>query len=828
MRRLIALAFVAFTLGASSAQAGWTSLGAMPKPERDGDGLLFRNEQGVVSVRALAPDIVRVRFAPGQAFGRDHSYAVVNRALGAPGATVEVGATESVLRTAALRVTLKHDPFRIAVADAAGNVLDEDDPERGIAFAGKQVKVWKRLRPEEFVYGLGEKNGRLNKRGPHLGGGTYVMWTTDAYDYGDDTDPLYVSIPFYMVLREGRAHGIFLDNTFRSVFDVGHESPDRLAFGAEDGELDYYVIHGPAPKRVIERYTALTGRMSLPPRWSLGYHQCRYSYYPESKVRFIADNFRGRRIPADVIWLDIHYLEGYNPFTWDKERFPNPKRMIADLRQQGFRLVTIVDPHPKKQPGWWVYDSGLAGDHFVKNPDGSVYEAPVWPSNAAKNPGPSVFPDFSKPAARKWWGSLFKFYTDDGVAGIWNDMNEPAVFVDPFHTMALEARHDNEGKPTDTREIHNVYGLLNTQGTYEGLLALRPNERPFVLTRATFAGGQRYAAVWPGDNQADWDHLRATLPMLMGMGLSGLSFVGSDIGGFAKAPTAELLTRWLQAGVFYPFMRMHTEVGSPDQEPWSYGHRLEAVNRRAIELRYELLPHVYNVMREASETGVPAMRPLMLEYPTDPKALAIHDQFLFGSDLLVAPVLREEVAERSVYLPAGDWYDFWTGRRLAGGGDPVRVPVTIESIPLYVRAGAFIFRQPVVQHTGEMPGQPLIVDVYPSATSEARLYEDDGESRQYLKGSFLSRRFTQRRREGATSIEVSAAEGSWRPKGRELRLRILAEAAPRKVLLGGEALPSVTPEELQERPTGWARTPQGFVVVRLEDRFDALRVTLEP
>ncbi len=479
MRRSQAIALAALSLcGAGSAHAGWTSLGAMPQPQRDGDALVFKSAQGVVSVRAVAPDIIRIRFVPAPAFGRDHSYAVSNRELGAPGANIEVGASQSTLKTAALRVTIRHDPFRISVADAAGNVLDEDDPERGIGFVGRQVKVWKRLRPDEFVYGLGEKSGRLNKRGPHLGGGTYVMWTTDAYDYGDDTDPLYVSIPFYMVLREGRAHGVFLDNTFRSVFDVGHESPDRLAFGAEDGELDYYVIDGPEPKRVLERYTALTGRTPLPPRWSLGYHQCRYSYYPESKVRFIADNFRERRIPADVIWLDIHYLDGYNPFTWDKERFPDPKRMIADLRQQGFRLVTIVDPHPKKQPGWSVYDSGLKADAFVKNPDGSVYEAPVWPSNAEKNPGPSVFPDFSKPAGRKWWGSQFKLYTDVGVAGIWNDMNEPAAFVDPFHTMALDARHDNEGQPTDTREIHNVYGLLNTQATYEGLLALRPTSGP--------------------------------------------------------------------------------------------------------------------------------------------------------------------------------------------------------------------------------------------------------------------------------------------------------------------------------------------------------------
>ncbi len=342
-------------------------------------------------------------------------------------------------------------------------------------------------------------------------------------------------------------------------------------------------------------------------------------------MRFIARNFRERRIPADVIWLDIHYLDGYNPFTWDRDRFPDPPRLVHDLRQDGFRMVTIVDAHPKKQVGYAPYDTGLAGDHFVKNPDGTVYEAPVWPSQAPKDPAPSVFPDFSKPAAREWWGGLYKSLTDIGIAGIWNDMNEPAVFSDPTGTMPLDVRHNGDGQPTDHREIHNVYGLLMTQSTHEGLRRLRPDERPFVLTRASYAGAQRWSALWPGDNISTWEHLRATIPMLTGMGLSGVSFVGSDIGGFAGAPSAELYTRWLQTGVFYPFMRTHTAIGTPDQEPWSYGTTHEAFNRAAIELRYRLLPHIYNVMAESTLTGLPAMRPLMLEYPDDPQTWGVDD-----------------------------------------------------------------------------------------------------------------------------------------------------------------------------------------------------------
>ncbi|HEX6316172.1 MAG TPA: TIM-barrel domain-containing protein, partial [Gemmatimonadaceae bacterium] len=559
--------------------AQWASIGDMPAPARQGNTVTFTNRQAVVAISVLSPEIVRVRFSPTAKLGRDHSYAVVSRDFGDPRPAITSTASMTTMTTTALRVSVRHRPFRVAVFSAEGESLDEDDPAMGTAVSGAASRVYKRLRPDEQVYGLGEKSGKLNRRGKMLGGYSFTMWNSDTYGYDASIDPLYASFPFYLVLRNGRAHGIFLDNTHRSNFDIGHQFQHLLSFGADGGELDYYFIDGPDPKQVISRYAQLTGRMPLPPLWALGYHQCRYSYYPESRVRFIAQNFRERRIPADVLWLDIHYLDGYNPFTWDATRFPDPRRLLSDLRSQGFRTVTIIDPHPKKQAGWPVYDSGLAGDHFVKKPDGSVLEAPVWPSQAEKDPAPSVFPDFSRPATRDWWGGLYKGLLDLGVAGIWNDMNEPALFVPPTGTMPLDARHDNEGQPTDHREIHNVYGMLMTRSTFEGLSRLRPDERPFVLTRATFAGGQRYAALWPGDNVSTWTALQGTIPMLASLGLSGFPFVGSDIGGFAESPTAELFTRWLQAGVFYPFMRTHTTFGTDDQEPWSYGVAHEIVNR---------------------------------------------------------------------------------------------------------------------------------------------------------------------------------------------------------------------------------------------------------
>jgi alpha-glucosidase len=807
---------------APPSEAGWASLGAMPAPQRDGQTLLWKGAQGVLSVSVVSPEVVRVRFLPRPEFGRDHSYAVVGPRPGDPRATFDVQPGQSVVKTSALTVTVKHDPLRVSFATAAGESLDEDDPARGVGFVDETVRVWKRLRDDELVYGFGEKVGRLNKRGRNLGGYTYVNWNSDTYAYGDDTDPIYATFPFYMVMRNGRAHGIFFDNTHRSIFEIGRESQRLLSFGAEGGELDYYLIDGPTPREVVARYAQLTGTMPLPPRWALGYNQCRYSYYPESRVRLLANNFREKKIPADVIWLDIHYLDGYNPFTWDKTRFPDPGKLIGDLGRQGFKVVTIVDAHPKKQPGWAVYDSGLAGDHFVKDKDGKVYEANVWPSQAEKDPGPSVFPDFSKKGARDWWGGLYKDLLDLGVAGIWNDMNEPAVFTPgPEKTMPFDNRHDGEGVATDHREIHNVYGLLMTQSTYEGLKKLRPDSRPFVLTRATYSGGQRYSALWPGDNVSDWDDFRATIPMFSNLGLSGFPFVGADIGGFADAPTPELFTRWLQAGVFYPFMRTHTTFGTPEQEPWSYGIRHEEVNRRAIELRYQLLPHLYNLLEETSRTGAPVFRPLLYDYPEDPATWERDDEFLWGRDVLVAPVLREGVTDREVYLPKGDWYDFWTAAKVEGGRT-FRVPVTLDDTPIFVRAGAFVFRQPTVQNTGEMPGQPLIVSVYPSARSDASLYEDDGATQAYSKGQVLRRRFEQERDAAGVRVRVGAPEGPYRPAARDLILRVEG-ASPRRVLVGG-----AESSRLAQGASGpgWRTTASGFEV-RFPDRFTAVEVRAE-
>jgi len=808
----------------------WASLGAMPAPTWDGKTLLFRSGQGTLAISPLSDDVIRIRFTGKQDFGRDHSYAVVNYNLGAVTAKADIKPDATKLTTASLKVTVQHSPLRISFANAAGEILDADDAGRGISISGDELRVAKQLHDDEHVYGFGEKTGRLDKRGWKLGGYNYVMWNSDTPAYDSSTDPLYVDIPFFMVAQHGRFHGIYLDNTWRTFFDVGREQPDVLSFGADGGDLDYYFINGPDPKKVIERYTALTGRMPLPPLWSLGYNQCRWSYYPESRVRKLADDFRSKKVPADVLWLDIHYMDNYKPFTWNHERFPDPQKMISDLRAQGFRLVIIVDGHPPALKGYAPYDSGIAGNHFVKWPDGKVFEGPVWPSQVEKNPKPSVFPDFSNPATREWWGGLYKSLLDIGVAGIWNDMNEPSVFDVPGGTMPLDVMHDNEGQPTTHREIHNVYGQLMSRSTFEGLSRLRPDERAFVLTRSSFAGGQRYAAVWAGDNTADWSSLRQSFSTVLGMGLCGFPFVGSDISGFVRPATGELYARWLQAGVFYPFMRSHTELGTPDKEPWAFGPKFEAINRRSIELRYELLPYIYNVMQQASETGVPAMRPLFLEYPADERAAGIDDEFLFGSDLLAAPMLWDGLTERQVYLPAGDWFDYWTGKRHAGNST-IHVSAPLDYIPIFVRGGGFIFRQPVVQNTGAMPGNPLRVLIAPAANSVASLYEDDGESLAYRKGEFMKRQFRQTRDAGRLTVEISAPEGSFRPAKRDLILEIWSEHEPKTVTEqstggAGEPLPRLSTAEFATSTRGWTFA-SGLLTIKDSDRFQSVHFSIQ-
>lgn len=756
-RRAAQLAFATLALCMLSvpARAAWRAAGDVRSLVRQADGVVVTLTSGArVAVTFRDLEAVRVRLAPSGTFERDFSYAIESKDRKTVKATITE--TSDEIRISSLdgaTVVIKRRPFLVTVLDDGGSVVVEDDPARPVAFdtATGAVECSKKRVEWETYYGLGEKSAATFS----LNTQQFVMWNTDTYAYPRGLDPIYQSIGFYTALRyerepggaragRGRAYGLFLDNTSRTYFDMGKTDPSRVTFGAASGELNYYVFTGGrerTPKKVLEDYSWLTGRASMPPLWALGNQQSRWSYYPESRVREVARGFRESRTPADVIYLDIDYMDGFRVFTWNKERFPNPSKLLADLRAEGFRVVLIIDPGVKVDPNYYAYVQGQAGGHFVKTADGKELHASVWP-------GVCAFPDFTDAKAREWFGSLYKTNLDEGVAGFWNDMNEPGVFLSdetpkpdiyhhPMKTFPLDARHAADGAPGTHARYHNVYGMQMARSTFEGLKKLRPDERPFVLTRAGYAGVQRYSAVWTGDNVATWDHLRLSLQMLMNMSVSGVPFVGSDVGGFSGNPSPELYTRWLQAAALTPMLRSHSENGSNPHEPYSFPKAYADINRASIELRYRLLPYIYSRFNEHMRTGAPVMRPLWFEYPNDARTYLIDDQYLVGRDLLVAPVLTESVTKRRVYFPAGDnWVDWWTGKTYEGGKD-ADIDAPLDRLPLFARAGATIPTQPVVQHTGEMSRLPLTFTVVlgDGSPGVSLIYDDSGDGLDYQSPS---------------------------------------------------------------------------------------------
>jgi len=734
-----------------------------------------------IRVTALRDDVLRVRASRDGDLGEDASWAVLP---GPRTSTVEVTTEGTGFKTKGLRVSFDNS-MRLTVSDLSGHVLQQD--ERPVEYHGASFRVYKTMAPAEHFFGLGDKVGPLDRRGQ-----AFVDWNSDSYGWQESTDPIYKSIPFFLSWNEGRVLGVLFDNTWRASFDFGKEFADMYSFGAPDGPLDYYLIYGPSPRQVVEGYAWLTGPTPLPPLWSLGYQQSRYSYYPEAKVREIADRLRSDRISADAIYLDIDYQQNNRPFTVNRERFPNFEQMIKDLATQQFHVVAITDLHIAELPD----ATGIAGDRFVKNPDGSVYVAKVWP-------GDSVFPDFTQQQTRSWWGSLYKEFVADGIAGFWNDMNEPAIFGVPSKTMPDNIRHriDEPGFTNRTAshlEIHNIYGMENSRATFDGLLRLQPNVRPFVLTRASYAGGQRYAATWTGDNSSTWNHLRLTTPMLENLGLSGFALSGADVGGFAGSPQPDLLTEWLEVAAFQPIDRDHTAAGTNDQEPWANGPEQEAIRRRYIEERYKLLPYIYTNAEEMSRTGMPIVRPLFLEFPNaasdlHPIDLDAPSEFLFGPDILVAPPpYPDELDKYEVQLPPGIWYDYWTGERIdrseavqsrdaeqkkgvqavASASPSLTVQPTLAVLPVYVRGGAILPMEPLTQSTMETPTGPLTLRVYVGENCRGTLYQDDGKSYDFRQGQFLRMETTCSPDQNVLRVQVGPHQGSYRAWWSEITIEV--------------------------------------------------------
>lgn len=704
--------------------------------KQDVDKFYFTTENGVIlQITVLRNSALRFRYATENVFQPDFSYAISDDASrGYNELEVTETKTEYLIETSKIRVLVDKKTLRIQISDLEGTIINEDEIgfhwEENYEYGGNTVKMSKITQNSEGYYGMGDKATHSNLKGKRINN-----WCTDQYAYGKDQDPLYKTVPFYCGLHNNIAYGIFFDNTFRTHFDFSHERRSVTSFWADGGEMNYYFFYGPEMSKVVKAYTNLTGTPELPPMWAMGYHQSKWSYFPESNVKALASKFRDLKIPCDALYLDIDYMDGFRCFTWDKKKFPDPKRMIGELKEDGFKTVVMIDPGIKIDKDYWIYQEAMENDYFCKRGDGPLMRGKVWP-------GECHFPDFTNPKVREWWAELYKqFMSDLGVDAVWNDMNEPAVMEVPSKTAPLDTRHNYDGHPCTHRKAHNVYGMQMVRATYEGIKKYVYPKRPFVITRAAYAGTQRYSSTWTGDNVATWEHLWLANVQVQRMCMSGMSFVGSDIGGFAEQPNGELFARWIQLGIFHPFCRVHSSGDHGDQEPWSFDSDITDIVRKFIELRYQLLPYLYTLFWKYSKNGEPIIKPLVYFDQEDPQTHFRTDEFIFGKHILVCPIQEPNAQGRRMYVPRGKWYNYWNDTIVEGGKEKW-VEADIDVIPLFVKEGAIIPKFPVQQYVGELEIKVLDLEVYFRVGSEtSTLYEDKQDGYDYKKGQFSLRNF---------------------------------------------------------------------------------------
>lgn len=589
------------------------------------------------------------------------------------------------------------------------------------------------------LYGGGEVTGPLLRNGQSI-----KLWNTDSGAYSvDNGKRLYQSHPWVMGVRpDGTSFGILFDTPYKAKLTTTDE---RINFETEGELFRIFVIDRESPQAVIKGLAELIGTMPMVPRWALGYQQCRFSYTPASRVIEVADTFRIKRIPCDVMWMDIDYMDGYRIFTFNPQTFPDPAALNRDLHIRGFHSAWMIDPGAKVDSTYFVYKSGTANDVWVKTAQGKEFHGDAWP-------GACAFPDFTQPKTVRWWADLYKDFLDKGVDGVWNDVNEPQISNTPTGTMPEDNKHLGGDKiPAGPHlKYHNVYGYLMVKASREGIMKARPQNRPFILTRSNFLGGQRFAATWTGDN-ASWEsHMTMSVPMILTLGLSGQPFSGADVGGFLFNPDADLFGRWMALGAFYPFSRGHACAGTINKEPWAFGQKVEDVSRMALERRYVLLPYYYTLLHEASETGMPIMRPVFFADPKDTLLRAEEQAFLIGENLLVVPEWAQNPA-----LPKG----IWRNLSLIPGDDKDSYQAKLK-----IRAGAIIPTGKIIQNTNEKSLDPLTLLVCLDEKGEAHgtLYWDEGDNWSFKDGNYSFQHFTAiRTADNKVQVKITQKKGKY-------------------------------------------------------------------
>jgi len=672
---------------------------------------------------------------------------------------------------------------------------------QGFAYSDSTLRLTLPLTSAERIFGMGERTGSMDKRGQ-----AFPIWNIDPPKRHNDATPtMYASIPFFLNFKQddGRTYGVLVDATEQIDMDMGNASAQEATITVGSDTLTIYFFTGPTPAAVLHQYTTLTGHMPLPARWTLGHHQCRWGYKTQQDVLDVAAKLRERRHPNDGIWLDIDYMNGYRDFTWDPERFPEPEKMLAQFHEHHMHAVTMIDPGIKIGEQYSIYQQGMQEDTFCHFENGDLFKGNVWP-------GECVFPDYSQSKVRAWWGSAYQTLLDQGVDGIWNDMNEPALTN--FFAQQTDGQDELHGKTMDNTVLHhaggadvtgpdgppvlhaffhNAYGMEMARSTYEGLQRLRPDSRPFVLTRSGTAGIQRYAAVWTGDNVSQWADISLAIPMCLNLGMSGVPFVGADIGGFWDASNGELLVRFAQLGALLPFCRNHNAMNNPDQTPWGFGELYENAYRKAMETRYQLLPYLYTLFQEASTTGATIMRPLYYHYPQDEQACDTESAFLIGESLLSSPITRAGETTASVYLPAGPWFDYWDGTEYPGGTTS-DIAAPLDRWPLLIKGNSILPTGPILQYVNEPNDAPLTLTCYMATDGLASytLYEDDGSTQAYRNGAFARTSISCRVDRDAVTVRIDEQHAGYKPQWKEYAVvvRVGGRVLQQRVAVGQESV----------------------------------------
>jgi alpha-glucosidase (family GH31 glycosyl hydrolase) len=762
-----------------------------------------------------APDIVRLDFLPLPTSSVDSSFVVIREALARLPLSFDETDSLVTCSTTRLRIRCSKHPLRISFSDSTGRILLADATLDELPAMGESRTCRFKLDPKDHFYGTGERGTSLDKRGQ-----LFESYNTQRGGYETPLPTMNLNVP---LLCSTNGYALYFDNTFKGIFDLGRTDSTTFSYTAAGGEISLYFLEGRSIPEQLDKYTWLTGRQPLPPRWAFGFIQSKNRYASESEVRSIARTIRDRGFPCDAIVLDLAWFKNMGDLSWDTAAWPAHRQLVEDLLANGMKTLLITEPYIVQPSS--AFTPAAEKRYLATDSSGQPYLLNNWWS--CRNCAAALL-DMTNPDARRWWWSRhpepFGGSTEPFVSGIWTDLGEPER-----HPEGMRHYLGSAGR------IHNIYNLLWARTIFEGFNELRPGKRVVNLTRSGFAGIQRYGVLtWSGDVARSFGGLAVQLPMLLNMGMSGIAYHGSDLGGYARMPTTpELYIRWMQLGMFSPTARAHgagENVHGFPTEPWMFGPEAEDISRAYIRLRYAFLPYIYTLAFQNYSTGMPLARPLFFADPDDPRLLNEASSYLWGDAFVVSPVLEPGVSTKKVYLPKGTWVNFWTDELLTGGDSSI-VEAPLDRMPLFVRAGAVIPTAPVMLHTGERPIDTVIVLIYArKGTSDSfTMYEDDGESQEYQHGVFALTTFSQDWIHGKEGYElvlgVGNAEGSF--TGQPVRRTYLHEVhlvphAPLHVTAGGEELsPSDRLGDLRQTAKGfWYDRRRHIVYIHTSSSVD--------